>query len=104
MFGTTYTLGYLILTFVILVLGIITHFLKKKIQGENLDDIVTYFKSHFKNTVATIIAACVAYGSLVATTGLSIIASFTIGYAADSLFNRADGDVPGNIKDNGLNG
>jgi hypothetical protein len=88
MFGE-YTFWYVLMNFFIMLFGVTAHFAKKKIKGETLADIKTYFKSHFKETVVTVIAAIVAFGSLVATGGLGWIASFTVGFAADSLFNKS---------------
>lgn len=92
-----YTVLYVLINFVILVFGIITHFFKKKIKGETLADIKAYFKTNFKSTVTTIIAAFVTFGGLVGTGGLGILASFTAGYACDSLFNKnkIDNKMPG---------
>ena len=83
-----YTFGFIVLNFFMMFFGIIAHFLKKKIKGETLDDIKKYFKNNFKSTVATVIAAIVLFSSLIGTGGLGFIASFTAGYACDSLFNR----------------
>jgi ABC-type uncharacterized transport system permease subunit len=88
MFGE-YTFWYVLINFVIMLFGVVAHFAKKKIKGETLADIKTYFKTHFKETTVTVIAGIVAFGSLVATGGLGIIASFTVGYAADSIFNKS---------------
>lgn len=74
--------------FVVLCFGILAHFFKKKIKGETLADIKSYFKNNFKTTVTTVIAGIVVFAGLVATSGLSIIGVFTAGYAADSAFNR----------------
>ena len=75
--------------FVIMVLGVISHFFKKKIKGETVADIKAYFHSHFKETVVTLIAAVIGFASLIATDGMSVIAAFTVGFAAESLFNKA---------------
>ena len=83
-----YTVLTLIGYFVILLLGIVCHFLKKKITGQTLADIKSYFRNNFKTTVTTFIAAIVLFASLIYTGGLSVIAVFTAGYACDSVFNR----------------
>lgn len=93
MFGTEYSFLTLLLNFVVLMLGVLTHFFKKKIKGETLSDVKSYFRTHFKNTITTIIAAIVSFGSLAGTGGLGFIASFTAGYACDSLFNKAEGNA-----------
>ncbi len=88
-----YTIWYIILNFVLTIFGVIAHFLKKKIKGESVDDIINYFKSHFKNTLTTLIAVVVAFVSLAAAGGLGWTASFLLGYTADSMFNKADGNT-----------
>ena len=88
MFGE-YTFWYVLLNFVIMLFGVIAHFAKKKIKGETLADIKTYFKTHLKDSVVTVIAAIVAFGALVATGGLGWVGSFGVGFAADSIFNKS---------------
>ncbi len=83
-----YSILSLVGYFFVLCFGIICHFLKKKIKGETLADIKSYFRNNFKTTVTTVIAGIVVFAGLVATGGLSIIGVFTSGYAADSVFNR----------------
>jgi len=92
MFGE-YTFWYVLLNFVIVLLGVVAHFFKRKVKGQTIAHIKTYFMSHFKETVTTIIAAIILFGSLVATGGIGWLASFTVGYSCDSLFNKADGDL-----------
>jgi len=89
MFGE-YTYWYVLLNFIIMLCGVIAHFAKKKIKGETIDDIINYFKLHFKETVITIIAGVVGFGSMVASGGLGWIASFLLGYTADSIFNKSN--------------
>ena len=88
MFGE-YTFWYVLLNFIIMLFGVIAHFAKRKIKGETLADIKTYFKTHLKETVVTVIAAVVAFGALVASGGLAWVASFGVGFAADSIFNKS---------------
>ena len=88
MFGTEYGFIYIAFNFIIMILGIISHFAKKKIKGQTLADFTNYFNTHFKDTVITVIAGIVLFGSLAATGGLGWIASFTAGYTSDSLFNK----------------
>ena len=92
MFGE-YTILYVLGNFFVMLLGVFVHFAKRKIKGETIDDIKNYFKSHFKNTVITFIAGIVGFASLVATAGLGWVASFLLGYTADSLFNKAAGNA-----------
>jgi hypothetical protein len=76
--------------FIVLVLGVLSHFFKKKIKGETITDIKQYFTLHFKNTITTCIAAVVLFSSLIATGASGILPMFFAGYTADSLFNKAD--------------
>jgi hypothetical protein len=78
---------YLItLTFV----GVLSHFLKKRIKGETLTDIVTYFKTHFKSTLLTAFGAVGGFVLLKEMGELSYFSAFSIGYMADSFFNKAE--------------
>lgn len=85
-----YTILFVIGNFIVMLLGVISHFAKKKIKGESLDDVINYFKSHFKNTVITLIAGIVAFAGLIASSGLGWVASFLLGYTCDSMFNRSE--------------
>ncbi|MGD9697609.1 hypothetical protein [Acinetobacter sp.] len=81
-------LGYLLLT----LLGVLTHFLKKKVKGQTKADIKLYFNSHFNDTLIMVIAALVMFGSAAAASELGITSAFLIGYTADSLFNKTAED------------
>ena len=91
-----YSFWFILANFFVMLLGILAHFFKKKIKGENLDDIVNYFKSHFKNTLTTVIAGIVAFAGLVGSGGIGWVASFLLGYTADSIFNKSQGSVTKN--------
>jgi len=94
MFGTEYSFGFLLLNFIILTMGIFSHFLKKKIRGQTIASIKEYFKGHFVYTLTMVIAAIAGFIGLITTGSLGIVASFLAGYAADSIFNKADGEQP----------
>ena len=79
--------------FLVLILGVLSHFFKKKVKGETLADIKQYFKSNFKSTIATLIASIVLYSALLAAGDLGIFPMFFAGYTADSIFNRAEASV-----------
>uniref|UniRef100_A0A6H2A361 Holin n=1 Tax=viral metagenome TaxID=1070528 RepID=A0A6H2A361_9ZZZZ len=82
------TYGLLIIAFI----GMLTHFLKKKIKGENVEAIISYFKGHFKTVLLAIIATWVgwlSYVSLLMTGQIAdVFAVFAIGYLCDSFFNK----------------
>ena len=86
-----YSITWILVNFLIMCIGIIAHFLNKKIKGETVDDIKNYFKSHFRNTAVSIIGAVFGFTMLITMSELGIIASFTVGYAADSMLNKAEG-------------
>lgn len=69
------------------ILGMITHFLKKDIQGQTADDIVSYFKNNFKRTLwATITTVFAVFTAFIMSQGL--MAAFLAGYAFDSALNQ----------------
>jgi len=78
--------------FVIAVLGMLSHYLKKKVRGEDLVDIATYFKTHLKSLLLSSIATAIGYASymsLLARGDLGdVLTVFAIGYMSDSFFNK----------------
>lgn len=80
----------------IALLGMLSHFLKKKIKGENVTQITRYFKNHFSSTVLAFIATTVgfiAYVYAFPTEGVKdVLFIFGIGYTADSFFNKWDNE------------
>ena len=87
MFGE-FTVLFVLGNFIAMILGVLVHFLKKKIKGQTLADVKSYFKNNLKDTVIMTIAAVVGFAGLVATGGLGWVASFLLGYTADSMFNK----------------
>lgn len=87
-------IGYI----VVLAIGIVAHFLKKKVKGQTLADVKHYFQSNFVNTVTSIVGAIAGFIILVATGGVSWYAVFTTGYLADSIFNKADEQKAAELK------
>lgn len=71
-------------------LGLITHFLKRKIKGQTARAIKHYFKGNLKDTVIAVIAFTVSFAILVQTGELSYLSAFLTGYACDSIFNNVD--------------
>ena len=80
-------LNYILYAFSCLV-GVLAHFLKKKIKGETLADIKQYFATHFRSTVITLIGAVFGLGTALYIGDLNILTAFTIGYTADSILNK----------------
>lgn len=80
--------------YMIAILGMITHFLKKKIRGESFVNIRNYFKNHVKSTLIAIIATTigfVAYANTFTVDGVKdVLIVFGLGYMFDSFFNKWD--------------
>ena len=74
--------------FIVTLFGVFAHFAKKKIKGQTLDSVKTYFKSNFKSTMIMFGSAVILFASAIAAGGLNIITAATIGYTADSLYNE----------------
>jgi len=70
-------------------LGLLSHFLKRKIKGETLTDIKQWFSHHAKNTALSVIAFIISYAALIQTDDLSVLSSFMAGYMCDSIFSRS---------------
>lgn len=79
----------LILYFLFSILGMFIHFLKKKIKGETLLEIKSYFKTHLKSTIIAFIITSIGYGFtafyLEETNPLTY---FLLGYMFDSMLNK----------------
>ena len=84
--------------FGVALLGMFSHFLKKKVKGESPTEILGYFKDNFKSTLIAVIATTVSFlafyfeASDGAPTGLKdVITVFGLGYLNDSVFNKYEG-------------
>lgn len=79
---------------IIAMLGMVVHFLKRKVTGESADEIVAYFRTHFKTLIISLVSVWIGwigYASLLATGQIAdVFAVFGIGYMCDSIFNRYD--------------
>lgn len=74
--------------FLLGLLGLTTHFLKRKIKGQTVRAIKNYFKGNLKDTIIAVIAFIVSFAILVQTGELSYLSAFLTGYACDSIFNN----------------
>ena len=79
----------------IALLGMFSHFLKKKVKGESPTEILGYFKDNFKSTVIAFIATSIGFVAYYLEVidsnpeGLrDVITIFGLGYLNDSLFNK----------------
>ena len=69
------------------ILGMVVHFLKRKVKGQELKDIKAYFKENPKETIITVITVLVGvFGCLII--GEGIVAAFGVGYLGDSALNK----------------
>jgi len=82
--------GEWVLMIVLTILGILSHFLKKKIKGETLSDIIQYFRTHFRSTLMVVVGALAGFAVTWQMDSLNYFSAFSVGYLADSFFNRVD--------------
>lgn len=78
--------------FIIALLGMFTHYLKKKVKGESLTEIKDYFRDHLKSTFIALVSTSITYVAYMFTlaTGqpADVITIFGLGYMCDSFFNK----------------
>lgn len=78
--------------FAIAVLGMFSHFLKKKVKGESLTEIKEYFKDNIKSTFLALVTTAISYVAyqLTLATGMpaDVLTVFGLGYMCDSFFNK----------------
>ena len=89
--------------YIIALLGMVTHFLKKNIKGETPTEILNYFKDNFKSTITAFILTSVmfiAYHQMFvdAESVKDIMVIFLIGYAFDSTFNKYEATTEVSLK------
>lgn len=89
--------------YIISLLGMLTHFMKKNIKGETPTEILGYFKDNFKSTITAFILTSVmfvAYHQLFVTSAdvKDIMVIFLIGYAFDSTFNKYEATTEIDLK------
>jgi hypothetical protein len=71
-------------------LGVLSHFLKKKVRGQTLSHIANYFSSHFKYTLLSLIGASGGFFVALQMGELNYLSAFGVGYLADSFFNKVE--------------
>lgn len=78
--------------YIVALLGMLTHFLKKKVRGETATQIKKYFSTHFKSTFLALILTSIGflfyYFNLAKGTYSDFITVFGIGYMFDSMLNK----------------
>jgi len=74
--------------FPLCMLGLLLHFLKKKVKTENFHDVRAYFTSHRVSTLTSILSALVLLYIFDAMDQLNVVSAILSGYATDSLFQK----------------
>ena len=79
--------------YIIALLGMFTHFLKKNIKGETLTEVKNYFSDNLKSTIIAFIFTSVMYFTyynflVVGQDFKDVMTIFMIGYMFDSTFNK----------------
>lgn len=76
----------------IALLGMLMHFFKQKITGENISDIFNYFGNNFKSTsiavISTVVTTVATYFTLSTGQPIDLLTMFGLGYMCDSAFNK----------------
>jgi hypothetical protein len=78
------------LYFPVALLGMLSHFLKKKIKGESITEIKSYFGDNVKSTALAFISTIIGFVLLVQLGDVSFVSSFGVGFMFDSVFNKWD--------------
>jgi len=71
-------------------LGLLTHFLKKKITGQTLESIKEWFVNHPKDAILSVVAFIISFLVFHGAGELSYLTSFMAGYMCDSIFTRIE--------------
>lgn len=79
-----------VIYFLAAMFGMFAHFLKKKIKGESITEVMGYFKDNAKSTLLAFMATVVGFVVLVQLGDVSFVSAFGVGYMFDSAFNRWD--------------
>jgi hypothetical protein len=84
--------------YIVALLGMVTHFLKKNIKGETPTEILGYFKDNFKSTlIALILTSVMFFGYyelfVIDSDFKDVMVIFLIGYTFDSAFNKYESNT-----------
>lgn len=77
-------LGYFALAF----LGMLGHYLKRRVKGETFSDVRGYFVNHARESILSLIGLVIGFLAAYSTETLNMVSAPLIGYTADSIFNR----------------
>lgn len=78
------------LYFPVALLGMLSHFLKKKIKGESITEIKSYFGDNVKSTVLALISTIIGFVILAKIGDVTVVSAFGMGFTFDSVFNKWD--------------
>jgi hypothetical protein len=80
----------------LMLVGLIVHFLKKKIKGESFHEVKCYFTTHRVSTLASFLSGVLLLYIFQAMDQLSVVSAILSGYATDSLFqSQINAAAPG---------
>jgi len=74
--------------FPLCMMGLMLHFLKKKVKTENFHEVHQYFTTHRVSTLTSILSAIVLLYIFDAMGQLNVVSAILSGYATDSLFQK----------------
>ena len=79
--------------------GMFSHFLKKKIKGESLTEIKSYFGDNLKSTILAFIFTSIGFGAYwLMNDGIiankDLLSIFLVGYLFDSMVNKWETKEP----------
>lgn len=74
--------------FPLCMLGLVLHFLKKKVKTESFHEVKQYFTTHRVSTVTSILSSIVLLYIFDSMGQLNVVSAILCGYATDSLFQR----------------
>jgi len=74
--------------FPLCMLGLMLHFLKKKVKTENFHEVQEYFTKHRVSTLTSILTAIALLYIFDAMGQLNVVSAILSGYATDSLFQK----------------
>ena len=89
--------------YIIALLGMFVHFMKKNIKGETPTEVLGYFKDHFKSTLTAFILTSVMYFAYYnlfvdAESVKDLMVVFLIGFSFDSTFNKYEATTEVSLK------
>lgn len=83
--------------FIVSLLGMLVHFLKKNIKGETSTEIKSYFRDNFKSTLIALFFTGIAFMGAISADAInaerivaSVLTAALLGYTFDSVANQWD--------------